>query len=260
MKIVKVSRIGYDNNQVLCLTQGKHDITIKELYQQSKEIYSRYFSLLLFPSIASHNVMIDELIHCERPEYSICFIQHTETSNLHYHFIIGFTSSYNQKKSLYQVLSELNFFKNFVFNADWVYSDIFNHIEPVSFIKEGLLYLVHKSKKAISDCKKPYSYDYVNYGKNGNTRLYEKLYEYLENDNTDIDDVDWTCADCLRYIYYIMDTRKFLSQVELQRYVLYDTSITEAQRNKVFYHWRTFIFALDPTFRINARQKGDMFL
>lgn len=254
MKIVKVSRIGYDKNNVLVLKQGKHDITIKGLYQQSKEIYSRYYSLLLFPCIASHNVMIDELIHCQRPEYSICFIQHTETENLHYHFIIGFTGSYNQKKSLYQVLNELNFFKDFVFNADWVYADIYNHIEPVSFIKEGLLYLVHKSKKAISDCKKPYSFDFVNYGKNGNTYLYEKLFEILSNENPDLDGVDWSCSDCLRYVYYIMDVNKFVSQIQLQRYILNDSSITESQRNKVFYYWRTFIFALENQFNIN---KGD---
>lgn len=228
--------------------QGKKTFTLDDVILTSKQTYCRYFSLLLFPSMVCHNVLIDSLKNCERSDYSIVWIQHTETKTPHYHFVIGFTSSYNQKKSIYQVAKELGFFQEFSYDLQIHFVNFLNHIEPVRSIKSALLYLLHLSDDAIKNFKKPYTFDCVRFGKNENKRLYWQLQEYLSNidlaDNSD----KWSLADASRYLYDLVDKINFRSQGHLQRYVTYDVSITDQQRSVVLRNWRNFIFALQEYF------------
>lgn len=219
-----------------------------DLKQYSKEIYCRYYSFLLFPSIACHNVLIDLIKHCARPEYSIVYIEHTETKTPHYHFIIGFTSSYNQKKSIYQVAKELGFFQYFSYDLQNHFVNFLNHIEPIRNIKDSLLYLLHLSEGAKKDFKKTYSVSYVNYGINGNVTLLTRLNDFVK-DFSAADEVKWNNCDVARYLYDICDKYQFTSQAHLQRFIINDYSITDNQKSKIFSQWRNFIFALQEYFK-----------
>ena len=246
IELLKTPCVTDDN--IFIAKYGNKKVTFDDLVQISKVTYCRYYSFLLFPSIACHNVLIDLLKHCERYEYSIVYIEHTETKTPHYHFIIGFTSSYNQKKSIYQVSKELGFFQYFSYELQNHFVNFLNHIEPIRNIKDSLLYLLHLSEGAKKDFKKPYSVKYVNYGINGNVTLISRLNEYVK-DISSADEIKWNNCDVARYLYDICDKYTFTSQSQLQRFILSDYSITDNQKSKIFSQWRNFIFALQEFFK-----------
>ena len=230
----------------------KKQVEFEEIEQYSKETYCRFFTILAYPQIAFQNYMIERLLALERLDYSIVGIIHTETQNEHYHFVIGFTSSNNQKKSIYQVYKEVLRSDDFSI-TELEFIDFVNHIRPIHNIKQSLLYLTHWSQGAIENNKKPYLFEDVFYGSNGNQVFYDKLYVYMKDIR--VDDVKWSISDASRYIYHLVDTYNFKSQYDLQKYVTYDRSITDNQRNKVLSNWRTFFFAIMPKLNDGSKQE-----
>lgn len=224
---------------------------LDEALEYSKRTYCRYFTILCYPKIAVQSVLLDNLVKCKREEYSVVGIKHDDTRDGHFHFVVGFTSSYNQKKCIYQVMKELGF--KFRLESSVEFIDFMNHIRPVSNIKEALLYLTHSSKGAIADNKKPYRLSDCFIAKNGNDILFERLRYYMSDLYTITDD-DWSISDAGRYIYNLVITYHFRDQYELQRYVVFDDTITDNQRNKVLSNWRNFIFAVQREFTANSRK------
>lgn len=233
----------------------KKQVEFEVIEQYAKETYCRFFTVLAYPQIAFQNYMIEKLLAISRDDYSVVGIIHTETQNDHYHFVVGFTSSTNQKKSIYQVYKECLRTDDFVI-TELEFIDFVNHIRPIHNIKQSLLYLTHWSEGAISDNKKPYDFDEVFCAYNGNQHFLEKLYSYMKD--IKVDDVKWSISDASRYIYHLVDTYNFKSQYDLQKYVTYDRSITDNQRNKVLSNWRTFFFAIMP--KLNDGSKQDFII
>lgn len=229
----------------------KKQVEFDDIEQYAKETYCRFFTVLCYPQIAFQEYMIEKLLAIKRIDYSVVGIIHTESKNEHYHFVIGFTSSKNQKKSIYQVFKECFLGTDFVI-SDIEFVDFINHIRPIHNIKQSLLYLTHWSIGAIEDNKKPYTFDECFMSHNGNSYYYDKLYEYMKDIR--VDDIKWSISDASRYIYHLVDTYNFKSQYDLQKYVTYDRSITDNQRNKVLSNWRTFFFAIMPKLNDGSKQ------
>lgn len=227
---------------------NKKNVEFEEIEQFAKTTYCRAFNILMFPKISIQSKMLDNLQNCTLREYSICYIQHYETNTLHYHAVIHFTDSYNQKKSIWRVLKDLHLIPSIARHIDFdfreIFIDLLNHIKPSQSIDDSLLYLIHMTKGAVKDNKKPYKLDEVQIAENGNIFLYDRLENTYNKAIQSIDDVAFTQLDICNYLFDLVDCAAFNSQFELIDYIRKDKSLTIRQRSAVLNSLKNYIFAI----------------
>lgn len=224
------------------------NVEFKALEDYAKETYCRAFNLLMFQGIEIQEKMLENLLNCTRREYSACIIKHTETTKLHSHAVIMFTDSYNQKKSIWRVLKDLKMVseisKHIEIDKRAQFVDMLNHIRPCNNINNSLIYLVHLSKGAIADNKKPYSLDDVQIAENGNPFLYERLEKAYYKALDVVDDETFSQLDICNYLFDLVECATFTSQFELIDYIRHDNGITQRQRSAVLSNLKNYIFAI----------------